>query len=142
MGDFAVELSGVNKVFTARRSEVVALADVDLTVGRGEFVALIGPSGCGKSTLLRVIADLIAPTSGQVAVNGKSPRQARMDQDYGFAFQQAGLLDWRTVRANIELPLALTATTVRWHAAARGHCPGAGRTPGVTADGRAVRCPR
>jgi NitT/TauT family transport system ATP-binding protein len=106
MGDFAVELS-VNKVFTARRSEVVALADVDLTVGRGEFVALIGPSGCGKSTLLRVIADLIAPTSGQVAVNGKSPRQARMDQDYGFAFQQAGLLDWRTVRANIELPLAL-----------------------------------
>jgi NitT/TauT family transport system ATP-binding protein len=107
ISDFAVELAGVDKVFATRRSSVVALQDVNLTVGRGEFVALIGPSGCGKSTLLRVIADLIAPTAGEVTVNGKSARQARMDQDYGFAFQQAGLLDWRTVRANIELPLAL-----------------------------------
>ncbi|MCW2526397.1 MAG: NitT/TauT family transport system ATP-binding protein [Pseudonocardiales bacterium] len=107
MGEFAVELTGVNKLFTSRRSEVVALQDIDLTIGRGEFVALIGPSGCGKSTLLRVIADLLPPTSGQVVVNGKTARQARLDQDYGFAFQQAGLLDWRTVQANIELPLAL-----------------------------------
>jgi NitT/TauT family transport system ATP-binding protein len=107
MADFAVELTGVNKLFTSRRSEVVALQDIDLTIDRAEFVALIGPSGCGKSTLLRVIADLLPPTSGQVVVNGKSARQARLDQDYGFAFQQAGLLDWRTVQANIELPLAL-----------------------------------
>ncbi len=107
MSEAAVELVGVGKVFTSRRSETVALADVDLSVGRGEFVALIGPSGCGKSTLLRVIADLLAATSGTVAVNGKTARQARLDQDYGFAFQSAGLLDWRTVLANVELPLSL-----------------------------------
>jgi NitT/TauT family transport system ATP-binding protein len=103
----AVELRGVNKTFELRRGSVDALQDIDLTVARGEFVSLIGPSGCGKSTLLRVIADLLQPTSGTVTVNGKPARQARLDQDYGFAFQQAGLLDWRTVRANVELPLEL-----------------------------------
>jgi NitT/TauT family transport system ATP-binding protein len=103
----AVELRGVHKTFTVRRGSVVALEGIDLTIGRGEFVSLIGPSGCGKSTLLRIIADLLLPTSGDVQVNGKPARRARLDQDYGIAFQQAGLLDWRTVAANIELPLEL-----------------------------------
>jgi len=103
----AVELAGVGKIFTARRGVVEALQEIDLTIARGEFVALIGPSGCGKSTLLRIIADLLTPTAGTVLVNGKPARRARLDQDYGIAFQQAGLLDWRTVQANIELPLEL-----------------------------------
>jgi NitT/TauT family transport system ATP-binding protein len=103
----AVELRGVDKTFTLRRGSVVALEGIDLTIGHGEFVSLIGPSGCGKSTLLRIIADLLLPTSGDVQVNGKPARRARLDQDYGIAFQQAGLLDWRTVAANIELPLEL-----------------------------------
>jgi NitT/TauT family transport system ATP-binding protein len=103
----AVELHGVGKTFTVRRGSVVALHDIELVIGRGEFVSLIGPSGCGKSTLLRIIGDLLQPTEGDVRVNGKSARQARLDQDYGIAFQQAGLLDWRTVQANIELPLEL-----------------------------------
>ncbi|HEY2272813.1 MAG TPA: ABC transporter ATP-binding protein [Jatrophihabitantaceae bacterium] len=103
----AVELSGVHKTFALRRGSVVALEGIDLMIGRGEFVSLIGPSGCGKSTLLRVIGDLLPPTGGEVLVNGKSARRARLDQDYGFAFQQAGLLDWRTVQANVELPLEL-----------------------------------
>jgi NitT/TauT family transport system ATP-binding protein len=103
----AVELRGIGKTFTARRGAVVALQEIDLTIDRGEFVSLIGPSGCGKSTLLRIIADLLAPTAGEVQVNGKPARRARLDQDYGIAFQQAGLLDWRTVQANIELPLEL-----------------------------------
>jgi NitT/TauT family transport system ATP-binding protein len=103
----AVELAGVGKTFTARRGIVEALQEIDLTIERGEFVSLIGPSGCGKSTLLRIIADLLSPTTGTVLVNGKPARRARLDQDYGIAFQQAGLLDWRTVQANIELPLEL-----------------------------------
>jgi len=103
-----VELHGIDMTFTGRRGSTVhALQDIELTVAAGEFVALIGPSGCGKSTLLRIVADLQAPSSGSVTVAGKSPRQARLDQEYGFAFQQAGLLDWRTVQANIELPLQL-----------------------------------
>ncbi|HYP46151.1 MAG TPA: ABC transporter ATP-binding protein [Propionibacteriaceae bacterium] len=104
----AVRVRGLDRVFSARAgSSVTALQGVDLDVAPGEFVSLIGPSGCGKSTLLRLIADLDTPTSGELQVFGKSARQARLDQDYGIAFQQAGLLPWRTVSANIELPLKL-----------------------------------
>jgi NitT/TauT family transport system ATP-binding protein len=103
-----VAISKVSKVFNRGTSgQVDALADIDLTIAAGEFVSLIGPSGCGKSTLLRLIADLIEPTAGTVMINGKSARQARLDQDYGMAFQQAGLFDWRSVEKNIELPLEL-----------------------------------
>ena len=90
-----------------------ALEDIDLTVAAGEFVSLIGPSGCGKSTLLRLIADLDAPTAGTIEVFGKPADRARRDQDYGIAFQQAGLLPWRTVAANIALPLELHGVGAR-----------------------------
>jgi NitT/TauT family transport system ATP-binding protein len=104
----AVRIDHVGKVFNpGRGNEVVALVDVDLNVRRGLLVSLIGPSGCGKSTLLRLVANLTEPTSGAVLVNGKSARQARLDQDYGMAFQHAGLFEWRTVAKNIELPLEL-----------------------------------
>lgn len=106
-GLHAVHAVGVNKVFRTKQREVVALQDVSLTVDPGEFVSLIGPSGCGKSTLLRLIADLDQPTGGELSVFGKTPAQARKDQDYGIAFQSAGLLPWRSVAANIELPLQL-----------------------------------
>jgi NitT/TauT family transport system ATP-binding protein len=106
----AVVVSGVGKVFEARSGELTALTDVSVTVGAGEFVSLLGPSGCGKSTLLRLIADLDEPTSGTIEVFGKTARQARLDQEYGIAFQQAGLLPWRTVTANVELPLELHGT--------------------------------
>ncbi|MEY4339023.1 MAG: hypothetical protein RLZ14_873 [Actinomycetota bacterium] len=104
----AVRVAGVNKIFNqGKPGQVDALVDIDLTVSAGEFVSLIGPSGCGKSTLLRVIADLLEPTSGSVTINGKSAHQARVDQDYGMAFQQSGLFEWRSVARNIELPLEL-----------------------------------
>jgi len=103
----AVRIAGLDKVFGKRRQEVRALAGVDLEVAAGEFVSLIGPSGCGKSTLMRIIADLEQPSTGTVEVFGKTARQARLDQDYGIAFQQAGLLPWRSVVQNIALPLEL-----------------------------------
>ncbi|HET6531334.1 MAG TPA: ABC transporter ATP-binding protein [Actinoplanes sp.] len=104
----AVAVSGVSKVFNqGRADQVVALSDVDLTVGDGEFVSLIGPSGCGKSTLLRLIADLIPPTGGTLTVAGETAATARRKQEYGIAFQQAGLFEWRTVLRNVELPLEL-----------------------------------
>lgn len=104
----AVHVQSVSKTFNeGSAEEVQALVDVDLSIAPGEFVSLIGPSGCGKSTLLRVIADLLPTTSGSVEVFGKPAHQARLDQDYGMAFQSAGLFDWRKVAANIELPLEL-----------------------------------
>ncbi|GAA2526444.1 NitT/TauT family transport system ATP-binding protein [Rarobacter incanus] len=103
----AVEVKNVTRIFAAKSGEVTALSDVSLDVAAGEFVSLIGPSGCGKSTLLRLIADLDQPTSGTIDVFGKPAKAAREAQDYGIAFQQAGLLPWRSVQANIELPLEL-----------------------------------
>jgi NitT/TauT family transport system ATP-binding protein len=104
----SVRLSGISKVFSrGKTSSVAALVGVDLDVAPGEFVSLIGPSGCGKSTLLRLIANLLEPTAGTIEVNGKSAAAARRDQDYGMAFQQAGLFEWRSVTKNIELPLEL-----------------------------------
>ncbi|WP_157416502.1 ABC transporter ATP-binding protein [Agromyces allii] len=103
----AVRVAGVNKVFETRGGLVHALEGIDLEIAAGEFVSLIGPSGCGKSTLMRLIADLDAPSAGTITVFGKTPTQARLDQEYGIAFQQAGLLPWRTVAANVALPLEL-----------------------------------
>ncbi|HEY6801818.1 MAG TPA: ABC transporter ATP-binding protein [Agromyces sp.] len=103
----AVEIDGVDKVFETRTGQVHALDAIDLTIAAGEFVSLIGPSGCGKSTLMRLIADLDEPTTGTVTVFGKSARKARLDQEYGIAFQSAGLLPWRTVAGNVALPLEL-----------------------------------
>jgi NitT/TauT family transport system ATP-binding protein len=103
----AVALEGVGKRFGDGPGAVQAVTDIDLTVAAGEFVALIGPSGCGKSTLLRIVANLIEPSEGSVLVNGKPASRARLDQDYGIAFQSAGLLEWRTVQGNVELPLGL-----------------------------------
>lgn len=108
MTSHAVHIQGATKVFNpGKTNEVHALANIDLAVESGGLVTLIGPSGCGKSTLLRLIASLIAPTEGKIEVNGKTAEQARLDQDYGMAFQRAGLFDWRSVSKNIELPLEL-----------------------------------
>ncbi|WP_119696265.1 ABC transporter ATP-binding protein [Microbacterium halotolerans] len=101
----AISLSDVSQVFDTASGAVHALDGIDLDVPKGAFVSLLGPSGCGKSTLLRVIGDLIQPSHGTVAVNGHSAVEARKGREYGMVFQQPGLMDWRTVRRNIELPL-------------------------------------
>ena len=104
----AVELAGVSKIFNrGRANETQAIDGIDMKIDHGELVTLIGPSGCGKSTLLRLMAALIEPSEGTVTIGGKPAEQARLDRDYGMAFQRAGLFDWRTVAANIELPLEL-----------------------------------
>jgi NitT/TauT family transport system ATP-binding protein len=101
----AVSLRNVGRTFAG--GSVVALQGIDLEIPPREFVSLIGPSGCGKSTLLRVIGDLIACTTGEAVVNGKTAHQARLDRDYGIVFQDAVLYDWRTVAKNIALPLEM-----------------------------------
>ncbi|MBN2810459.1 MAG: ABC transporter ATP-binding protein [Spirochaetales bacterium] len=84
---------------------VAALSEVSFSIHKGEFISLLGPSGCGKTTLLRIIADLIKPTTGKVLVAGDTPESARKSRKYGIVFQNSVLYDWRSVRANIQLPL-------------------------------------
>lgn len=107
MSELVLDANGVGKVFGSGAARVEALRDISLQIHPGEFVSLIGPSGCGKSTLLRLIGDLTSPTTGEMTINAKSPRQARMDRDYGIVFQKSTLLDWRTVSKNVELPLEI-----------------------------------
>lgn len=104
---FVIEASGLGLTFATNDGPVHALSDVNLTIEKGEFVSFIGPSGCGKTTFLRVVADLETPTAGTVAVNGKSPGDARRDRGYGYVFQAAGLLPWRTIERNVALPLEI-----------------------------------
>ncbi len=101
----AVDCRGVSVRFLSERRTVTALEDVSFSVQPGGFTSLLGPSGCGKSTLLRVVADLIAPSEGQMSVLGLSPEEARKDRSLGFVFQDAALLPWRTALQNVELPL-------------------------------------
>jgi len=102
-----ISVRGVSKVFQVGKGEAVALQDADLEVRQGDFVSLIGPSGCGKTTLMRLIADLTEPTTGEIDVAGKTPRQAREDREYGYVFQAPVLYEWRTVLANVTLPLEI-----------------------------------
>ena len=102
-----ISVRDIDLIFETNDGPVHALKDVSLEVEEGDFVSFIGPSGCGKTTLLRAIAALEIPTKGHLTVNGKSPDDARIDRDYGYVFQAAGLYPWRTVEGNIKLPLEI-----------------------------------
>lgn len=99
-----IKISQVTKIFNqGEAEEVTALNGVDFTIPAGSFVSLIGPSGCGKTTLLRCIAGLESPTSGEVIVDGT--KITKPGSDRGFAFQQANLFPWLTIRDNIAFGL-------------------------------------
>ena len=103
----AIEIRGLSLVFATADAPVIALSNVDLSIRRGEFVSFIGPSGCGKTTLMRVTADLEQQTEGEITVNGVSPREARLARAYGYVFQAPALYPWRSVQANVTLPLEI-----------------------------------
>jgi NitT/TauT family transport system ATP-binding protein len=115
--DAAIEIAGASKVFRRERragaGEVRALDPIDLTIARGEFLAIVGPSGCGKSTLLRLIAGLLGPTAGRVLVDGVPV--TRPQTAIGIVFQSPVLLDWRTVLDNVLLQLELRGEDPRPH---------------------------
>ena len=101
-----IEIAGVTKRYaSASGGEVHALADIDLSIGAGEFVSIVGPSGCGKSTLLMLISGLIPPSTGTIAVGGTPVKRAV--GNVAIVFQLDVLLDWRTVLANVLLPVEI-----------------------------------
>ncbi|WP_341721036.1 ABC transporter ATP-binding protein [Micromonospora sp. FIMYZ51] len=100
-----LDVRAVRKVYEGHGRRVTAIRELTFTVGQGELVCVVGPSGAGKTTLLKCIAGLLAPTSGQVvlegaAVTGPPPGMAVVFQEYG-----RSLFPWMTVRGNVELPL-------------------------------------
>ena len=102
-----IEARDLSLVFETNDGPVQALSNVNLTIGKGEFVSFIGPSGCGKTTFLRVMAALETPTAGSIPVNGMTADEARRKRAYGYVFQAAGLYPWRTIAGNIKLPLEI-----------------------------------
>jgi len=110
----ALELRQVSKIYGSGPTEVHALCDVDLSVERGELVAIMGPSGSGKSTLLTIAGSLEQATSGQILVEGvdvaamSRSDQARMRRrSIGYVFQDFNLLAGLTAVENVTLPLEL-----------------------------------
>ena len=107
-----IQLQGIEKVYRTDRIETVALADVNITIGEGEFISIMGPSGCGKSTLLNLMGLLDAPTRGTVQING-SPIATYRDRDLasirnkeiGFVFQVFHLVTDLSVLDNVQVPL-------------------------------------
>ncbi len=100
-----LEVEGVGKRYGSGDREVVALSGVSLTVGDGEFAALVGPSGCGKTTLLNLIAGLDDVDAGRILVDGESPSAEDRLKRFGYMPQQDMLFPWRTVLENVSLGL-------------------------------------
>jgi NitT/TauT family transport system ATP-binding protein len=110
LNDALIRIESVSKTYGSSQASVQALRDVSLTVRSGEFLSIIGPSGCGKSTLLKLIADLLAPSTGQISINEHTPSEARLARSCGIVFQSPTLMEWRDVEKNIALPLEIVGT--------------------------------
>ena len=112
MTDPLIHLDGIKKVFLTDEIETHALAEIHLTIERGEYVSIGGPSGCGKSTLLSILGLLDTPTEGRYVLNTKEvanlgfAERARIrNREIGFIFQSFNLIGDLTVFENVELPL-------------------------------------
>jgi NitT/TauT family transport system ATP-binding protein len=100
-------VDNVSHYYTRGFGFTQSLSDISFNLQVGEILSIVGSSGCGKSTLLRIVAGLIAPSQGKVAITNKSPIQYRFESGIGFAFQKPVLFPWKTVLENILLPLEI-----------------------------------
>jgi len=98
-----ITISGVSKTYRSRDGDVPSLRPLDFVINDGEFFVVVGPSGCGKSTLLKMISGLLAPSTGEILVEGMKVVQPH--GDVGIVFQNSLLLPWRNILANVMLPI-------------------------------------
>ena len=142
-----IQIEGVEQTFKTNKGPFVALRDINLTVAKGEFVALIGHSGCGKSTLLNLIAGLTTPTQGHLICANREI--AGPGPDRGVVFQNHSLLPWLTCFENVYLAVerVFGPTESRSQLKARtdaalalvGHTPAAQKRPGEISGGKKQR---
>src|SRR5207248_11306461 len=105
-GASAIAIRSLSKVYgTADDGLIEALRDISFDVAAGEFVSVVGPSGCGKSTLLKIIAGILPPSGGEVALDGRAV--SGPSTRIGVVFQAPVLLPWRTILDNVLLPIAV-----------------------------------
>jgi len=100
-----LEVKNLGVTFTDEKGSLQALNQINFSVDREQFICVVGPSGSGKSTLIRVLAGLLAPTEGEVILDGLPINEPR--QGVGIVFQKANLMPWRSVLRNITLPLEI-----------------------------------
>src|SRR4051812_10803607 len=102
-GAAGIRISGVSKTYRSRDGDVPSLRPLDFHIRDGEFFVVVGPSGCGKSTLLKMISGLLAPSSGEILVDGE--KVTKPHGNVGIVFQNALLLPWRNILSNVMLPI-------------------------------------
>lgn len=100
-----LEVKGISKKYQSKKSEILAINNINFRVKKGEFVSIIGPSGCGKSTLLSIIAGLENKTTGEIYIEGK--KIERISDKVGYMLQRDCLLEWRTILSNTMLGLEI-----------------------------------
>ena len=102
-GTPGIKLSGVSKTYRSRDGDVPSLRPLDFHINEGEFFVVVGPSGCGKSTLLKMISGLLAPSTGEILVEGEPVTKPH--GNVGIVFQNSLLLPWRNILSNVMLPI-------------------------------------
>ena len=105
--DALVHLHRMCVVYGRGEAATIAVEDLNLDIGRKEFICVIGPSGCGKSTVLKALAGLLPPgtAQGTIRIDGRTPEDARRANSFAYVFQEAVLAPWRTALQNVNLPL-------------------------------------
>ena len=98
-----LQINALTHMFTNGKPQRTALADFNLSVDSGQFVALIGPSGCGKTTLLRLVGDLLLPSHGSILLDGQKPAEMRKAHAIAWMAQSPALLPWLTAWQNVSL---------------------------------------
>lgn len=99
-----LEAKGVSLTYVGADGSLhAAVSNASFSVEENEFVSIIGPSGCGKTTLLKLVGDLLAPSSGEIRIEGRSPTELRERREIGYMFQSGVLLPWLTIAANVRM---------------------------------------
>ena len=103
--DGILKLENVSLVYQSEIGETQAIKNLNLTVNKGEFIAIIGPSGCGKTTILSMIAGLLKPSTGKIILNDEEI--LKPSKNIGYMLQKDELFPWRTIESNAYLPLEI-----------------------------------